>query len=64
MTNEEAMMIKTTLMALGLAAIFLLGTACFGLLPTKKEPATEAAITECAGLAGQARVDCEREHAR
>jgi hypothetical protein len=57
-------MIKTTLMALGLAAVFLLGTACFGLLPTKKEPAKDATIAECAGLAGQARADCEREHAR
>jgi hypothetical protein len=57
-------MIKTTLMTLGLAAVFLLGTACFGLLSSKKDAATEATIPDGAGLGGQARVDCEREHAR
>lgn len=56
-------MIKTTLMALALGGVFLLGTACFGLLDRSK-PAQEAEIAECAGLAGQARIDCEQQHAK
>jgi len=31
-------MIKTTLMLLGLAAVFVLGMACFGLSSSKKDP--------------------------
>ena len=31
-------MIKTTLMLLGLAAVFVFGTACFGLFSSKKDP--------------------------
>jgi hypothetical protein len=53
---------KTTLMLGGLAAVFLFGTACFGLFATKRTPATEAASPACAGLDGQARIDCERQH--
>jgi hypothetical protein len=54
--------IKRTIMVLGLAAVFLAGTACFGLFATKHEPAKDADIAECAGLSGQARVDCEQRH--
>jgi hypothetical protein len=54
--------IKRTLMLLALAAVFLAGTACFGLFTTKHEPAKDADIAECAGLSGQARVDCEQRH--
>ena len=55
-------MIKRMLMLLALAAVFLAGTACFGLSTTKHEPAKDADIAECAGLSGQARVDCEQRH--
>jgi len=54
--------IKRMLMLLALAAVFLAGTACFGLSTTKHEPAKDADIAECAGLSGQARVDCEQRH--
>ena len=52
---------KNVLMALSLAGVFLFGTACFGWL-MRKEPATDAPIPECAGLSGQARIDCEARH--
>ena len=55
-------MIKRTTMRLALAGVFLAGTACFGLFATKHEPAKDAEIAECAGLSGQARVDCEQRH--
>ena len=52
-------MIKRTTMLLALAGVFVAGTACFGLFTTKHEPAKDA---ECAGLSGQAGVDCEQRH--
>ncbi len=55
-------MIKRTTMLLALAGVFLAGTACFGLFATKRQPAQDAEIAECAGLSGQARVDCEQRH--
>ena len=59
---QEVTMIKRTTMLLALAGVFLAGTACFGLFATKHAPATDAEIAECAGLSGQARVDCEQQH--
>lgn len=53
-------MTKTTLMILSLAGVFLFGTACFGLFGSSK-PAAPSAVAECAGLSGQARVDCEQK---
>jgi hypothetical protein len=38
------------------------GTACFRLLAGSSEPAREADIPECAGLSGQAKIDCEARH--
>ncbi len=55
-------MAKRTMMLVALAGVFLAGTACFGLFATKHEPAKDAEIAECAGLSGQARVDCEQRH--
>ena len=43
-------------------SLFLAGTACFGLFTTKHEPSKDTDIAECAGLSGQARVDCEQRH--
>jgi hypothetical protein len=54
--------IKRTLMLLLLAGVFLPVAACLDLFATKHEPAKEAEIAECAGLGGQARVDCEQRH--
>ena len=47
---------KAPLMLAGLAAVFLVGVACFGL--SSKSPAPPAA---CAGLEGQAKADCEKQ---
>lgn len=55
-------MMKRTTMLVALAGVFLAGTACFGLFATKREPAKDAEFAECAGLSGQARVDCEQRH--
>ena len=55
-------MIKRTTMLLSLAAVFLAGSACFGVFATKHEPAKDAEIAACAGLSGQARIDCEQRH--
>ena len=57
-------MIKRTTMRLALAGVFLAGTACFGLFATKHGPSKDAEIAECAGLSGQARVDCEQRHGK
>ena len=46
----------------GLAIVLGLGTACFGLFAGDKQPAKEAEIPECAGLSGQAKIDCEARY--
>jgi len=48
-------------MAFGLAAVFLLGTACFGLFTRDSEP---PAVSACADLEGQAKADCEARQGR
>jgi hypothetical protein len=61
--NEEAMTkMKNLMMIVALAIVLGFGTACFGLFTGGSKPAQEAEIPECAGLSGQARVDCEAEH--
>jgi hypothetical protein len=54
-------MTKTIVMLLGLAGIFLAGTACFGLF-TSRDDRAASPVAACAGLEGQARLDCERRH--
>lgn len=54
--------IKTLVMITAMATVLGLGIACFGLLGDSKQPAKEAEISECAGLSGQARIDCEARH--
>ena len=49
---------KNLVMITVLAIVLGLGTACFGLFSSTK-PAKEADIPECAGLSGQAKIDCE-----
>jgi hypothetical protein len=55
---------KRGLMLLGLAGVFAAGTACFGLFAPRSERPEGAAVEACAGLAGDARADCERRHGR
>lgn len=52
---------KNLVMISVLAIVLGLGTACFGLLGDRK-PAKEADIPECAGLSGQAKIDCEAKY--
>lgn len=54
--------VKNLVMITALAVVFGLGTACFGLFGDSSKPSSEADIPECAGLSGQARVDCEAQH--
>ncbi len=51
--------LKNLFMIAALAIVLGFGTACFGLFTGGNEPSQEAEIPECAGLSGQARVDCE-----
>ena len=56
-------MIKTTVMLLGLAAVFAAGVACFGLF-TRTDPSAQTQSEACAGLSGQAKIDCEKRQER
>ena len=53
---------KTLVMLFALAGVFAAGTACFGLF--SKDPAAQTTAEECAGLSGQAKVDCEQRQAK
>jgi hypothetical protein len=55
-------MTKTILMLLGLAGVFAAGSACFGLFSSASTPPSPGGVEACAGLSGQAKVDCERRH--
>jgi hypothetical protein len=55
-------MTKTIMMLAGLAGVFAAGTACFGLFSSGSERPPQGQVEECAGLSGQAKVDCERRH--
>ncbi len=55
-------MTKTMLMLLGLAGVFAAGTACFGLFSSDSPRPPQGEVEACAGLSGQAKVDCERRH--
>ena len=52
---------KDMVMITALAVLLGFGTACFGLFSSGK-PAKEAEIPECAGLGGQAKIDCEAKY--
>ena len=56
-------MAKRVVMLSALGGIFLLGTACFGLF-TKKDSSASSTVEACAGLSGQAKVDCEQRNAK
>jgi hypothetical protein len=63
-TTEEYVMssVKNLVMITALAILLGFGTACFSHLAGSSKPAKEAEIPECAGLSGQARIDCETRH--
>jgi len=54
---------KTVVMLVGLTAVFAAITACFGLF-SKKPPPAETQVEDCAGLSGQAKIDCEQRRGR
>ena len=56
-------MIKRVVMLAALGGIFLLGTACFGLF-TESSDSSTSSVEACAGLSGQAKVDCEQRQAK
>jgi hypothetical protein len=51
---------KDTLMLLGIAGVLAAGTACAGMF-TKKDDTAASTVPACAGLEGQAKIDCERQ---
>jgi hypothetical protein len=53
---------KSLVMLSALATVVALGTACFGMFGGGKQPAEDAEIAACAGLSGQARIDCEAKY--
>jgi uncharacterized membrane protein len=54
---------KTVVMLAGLAAAFAALTACFGMFSKEPSPA-ETQVEACAGLSGQAKIDCEQRQGR
>lgn len=52
-------MAKTIVMLIGLAGVLAAGTACFGLF-SRTPPPAETQVEACAGLSGEAKIDCER----
>ena len=54
---------KTVVMLAGLASAFAVLVACFGMF-SKDPPATESQVEACAGLSGQALIDCEKRHGK
>lgn len=57
-------MIKTTVMVIGLAGAFAVLTACFGLFSSDKPAPADSQAEACAGLSGQAKIDCEKRQGR
>jgi hypothetical protein len=51
------------LMLTGIAAVFAVGTACAGVF-TKKDDTAASTVPACAGLEGQAKIDCEKQQKR
>ena len=55
---------KNLVMFMALALVCGLGIACFSFHKDNKKPAGKAEIPECAGLSGQAKIDCEARHSK
>lgn len=54
---------KTILMVIGLTVVCTAGTACFGVFGPPKETPAGTTVEDCAGLSGDAKAECERQHA-
>ena len=54
--------VKNLVMITALAIVLGFGAACFRLQANSSDPARKAEIPECAGLSGQAKIDCEARH--
>jgi hypothetical protein len=54
---------KDRLMVFGIAAVVAAGTACSGVF-TKKDDTAASTVPACAGLEGQAKIDCEKRQQR
>jgi len=52
-------MTKTIFMLIGLACAVAAGAACAGVF-SRNPPPAETQVEACAGLSGQAKIDCER----
>ncbi len=57
-------MTKTIAMLIGLAGAVAAGVACAGLFSSQKPPPAETQVEACAGLSGQAKIDCEQRQGR
>lgn len=55
---------KTFLMLTGLAGVLAFGTACFQMFSAPAPPPAESRVEACAGLSGQALIDCEQRQDR
>ncbi len=54
---------KTIAMLIGLAGVFAVIVACAGMF-SKSPPPAETQVEACAGLSGQAKIDCEQRQGR
>lgn len=54
---------KTVAMLIGLASVFAVIVACSGMF-SKSPPPAETQVEACAGLSGQAKIDCEKRQGR
>ena len=54
---------KTIVMLIGLAGAFAAIVACSGMF-SKSPPPAETQVQACAGLSGQAKIDCEQRQGR
>lgn len=52
-------MTKTMVMLIGLAGVLGAGTACYSMFGERPRPDADQ-VAACAGLEGQAKLDCER----
>lgn len=59
---EDESRTRTFFMVLALAAFVAVGAACFGLFRTSEPPPSSQ--DACAGLEGQAKIDCEKSQDR
>jgi hypothetical protein len=57
-------MTKTIVMLVGLGGVFAAGIACMGLFAPQSDRSEPSRVEACAGLSGQAKIDCEQRQER